>query len=80
MPAGDRGIGALDLVLLFGRTRRICAHFTGRNRSDPLRRRRSGLSQEALYAAAARLPGIGARPAADGHPRSIISLPTMSCA
>jgi len=31
--------------------RPICAHFTGRNRSDPLRRRRSGLSQEALVGA-----------------------------
>ena len=31
---------------LFGRNRRICAHFTGRKCTDPLRRRRSGLSQE----------------------------------
>ena len=34
---------------LFGRNRRICEHFTGRNRSDPLRRRRSRLSEEALH-------------------------------
>nr|WP_232756589.1 type II toxin-antitoxin system RelE/ParE family toxin [Vulcanococcus limneticus] len=32
----------------FGRNRPICAHFTGRSCSDPLRRRRSGVSQEAL--------------------------------
>jgi hypothetical protein len=33
---------------LFGRNRRICAHFTARNRSDSLQRYRTGLFQDAL--------------------------------
>ncbi len=34
---------------LFGQNRLICAHFTAKSRSDPLRRYRSGLFQDAPY-------------------------------